>query len=131
MNSESKFLILYFAGWTRSYCLGPWELARPLGNVICKNLLTFRNTHSLWSCHPALGISPAEMKSLECKATGSASQVALVVKNLPVNAGDSRDSGSIPGSPGGENSKLLQCSGLENSMGRQSGRLQFMGLRLN
>ena len=26
-----------------------------------------------------------------------ASQVALVVKNLPANAGDARDSGSIPG----------------------------------
>ena len=33
-----------------------------------------------------------------------ASQVALVVKNLPANAGDKRDVGSIPGlgrSPGG------------------------------
>ena len=33
-----------------------------------------------------------------------ASQVALVVKNLPANAGDIRDVGSIPGSgtsPGG------------------------------
>ena len=28
----------------------------------------------------------------------SASQVALVVKNLPANAGDIRDVGSIPGS---------------------------------
>ena len=35
------------------------------------------------------------------------SQVALVVKNTPANAGDLRDSGSIPGSgrsPGGRNS---------------------------
>ena len=35
-----------------------------------------------------------------------ASQVVLVVKNLPVNAGDMRDVGSIPGSggsPGGGN----------------------------
>ena len=34
-----------------------------------------------------------------------ASQVVLVVKNLPANAGDIRDPGSIPGfrrSPGGE-----------------------------
>ena len=34
-----------------------------------------------------------------------ASQVALVVKNLPVNAGDIKDVGSIPGlgrSPGGQ-----------------------------
>ena len=31
-------------------------------------------------------------------ATGVASQEALVVKNLPANAGDARDTGSIPGS---------------------------------
>ena len=28
---------------------------------------------------------------------GGASQVALVVKNLPANAGDERDTGSVPG----------------------------------
>ena len=45
----------------------------------------------------------------------------LVVKNLPVNAGDIRDSGSIPGlgrSPGGGNGNPLQCSCLENPMDR-------------
>ena len=39
------------------------------------------------------------------------SQVALVVKNPPANAGDIRDSGSIPGlrrSPGGGNGNPLQ-----------------------
>ena len=35
--------------------------------------------------------------SLSCLLLG-ASQVALVVKNLPANAGDIRDVGSIPGS---------------------------------
>ena len=47
------------------------------------------------------------------------SQVALVVKNLPVNAGDVRDVGSIPGSgrsPGVGNGNPLQYSCLENSM---------------
>ena len=37
-------------------------------------------------------------------------QVALVVKNLPANAGDIRDMGSIPGSgrsPGGEHGNPL------------------------
>ena len=34
------------------------------------------------------------MKSVEA----AASQMALVVKNLPANAGDVRDGGSIPGS---------------------------------
>ena len=40
-----------------------------------------------------------------------ASQMALVVKNPPANAGDIRDVGSIPGfgrSPGGEHGNQLQ-----------------------
>ena len=44
-------------------------------------------------------------------------QMALVVKNLPANAGDIRDSSSIPGlgrSPGGGHGKSLQCSCPEN-----------------
>ena len=44
-----------------------------------------------------------------------------VVKNLPVNAGDIRDAGSIPGlgrSPVGGNSNPLQYSCLENPMDR-------------
>ena len=48
-----------------------------------------------------------------------ATQVVLVVKNLPANAGDIRDVGSIPGSgrsPGHGNS--LQYSCLENAMAR-------------
>ena len=48
-----------------------------------------------------------------------ASQVALVVRNLPENAGDTRDTGLIPGlgrSPGGGHSNPLQCSCLENPM---------------
>ena len=50
-----------------------------------------------------------------------ASQVALVVKNPPANAGDRRDLGSIPRSgrcPGGEHGNSLQRSCLENPMDR-------------
>ena len=50
-----------------------------------------------------------------------ASQVALVIKNLPANAGDVRDVGLIPGSrisPEGGNGKLLQYSCLENCVDR-------------
>ena len=50
-----------------------------------------------------------------------ASQVALVVKNLLVNAGDVRDAGSIPGSgrsPKGGHSNPLQYFCLENPMDR-------------
>ena len=46
---------------------------------------------------------------------------ALVVKNLPANAGDARDTGLIPGlgrSPGGGNGNPLQYSCLGNHMGR-------------
>ena len=50
-----------------------------------------------------------------------ASQVALVVKNLPARAGDIRDAGLVPGlgrSPGGEHGNPLQYSCLENPMDR-------------
>ena len=49
------------------------------------------------------------------------SQVVLVVKNMPANAGDIRDVGSIPGvgrSPGKGSSNSLQYSCLENSVDR-------------
>ena len=52
-----------------------------------------------------------------------------VVKNLPVNAGDARDMGSILGSgrsPGVGNGNSLQFSCLENSMDRGAW-LQSMG----
>ena len=50
-----------------------------------------------------------------------ASQVALVVKNPPANAGDIRDTGLIPvsgRSPGGGHGNPLQYSCLENPMNR-------------
>ena len=50
-----------------------------------------------------------------------ASQVALVVKNLPASAGDVRDVGSIPGlgrSPREGNDYPLQYSCLRNPMDR-------------
>ena len=43
------------------------------------------------------------------------SQVALVAKNPPATAGDTRDKSSIPGEGNGN---LLQYACLENSMGR-------------
>ena len=44
-----------------------------------------------------------------------------MVKNLPANAGDVRDTGLIPGwgrSPGGGHGNPLQCSCLENPKDR-------------
>ena len=49
------------------------------------------------------------------------SQVALVIKNPPANAGDIRDTGSNPGSgrsPGGGHSNPLHYSCLKNPMDR-------------
>ena len=59
---------------------------------------------------PILGISPRVCWG---------SQIALVVKNLPANAGDTRDVRSIPGlgrSPGVGNGNLLRYSCLESPM---------------
>ena len=50
-----------------------------------------------------------------------ASQVVLVVKNLPANAGDLKDTCFIPETgrfPGGEHGNPLQYSCLENPMDR-------------
>ena len=49
--------------------------------------------------------------------------MVLVVKNLPANAGDVRNSGLIPGSgrsPGGGHGNPLQNSCLENPMVREA-----------
>ena len=59
----------------------------------------------------------------EMKTYSENSQVVLVVKNPPINAGDLRDIGSIPGlgrSPGKGNSNPLQYSCLGNTMDRRA-----------
>ena len=50
----------------------------------------------------------------------SGTQVAIVVKNLPVNAGDKRDTGSIPesGRSPEENGDPFEYSYLENPIDR-------------
>ena len=61
-----------------------------------------------------------------------ASQMVLVIKNLPAKARDTRDAVSIPGmgrSAGVGNGNLLQYSCLENSMDNGAGGLQSMELQ--
>ena len=61
-----------------------------------------------------------------------ASQVTLVVKNLPGDAGLVRDAVSIPGSgrsPGVRHDKPLQCSCSENPWIKEPGRLHCIGLQ--
>ena len=70
-----------------------------------------------WSDLAVMHISPSIKK-----VNVLASQVVLVVKTLPANAGDIRDAGLTPGtgrSPGEGNGNLLQDSGLENPMDRR------------
>ena len=65
--------------------------------------------------------SPRVCQELVINTFTWASQVVLVVKNPPANAGVLRDGGSIPGSGrslGGGHGNSLQCSCLENSMDR-------------
>ena len=60
-----------------------------------------------------------------------ASQVALVVKNLPTNSGDIRDEDSVPGlgrSPGEGNGNTLQYSCLGNPMDRGAWRATVHGV---
>ena len=61
-------------------------------------------------------------------------QVALVVKNLPANAGDVRDSGSIPGSgrsPREGNGNQLQYSCLGNPMDRGAWQVTVPGVAMS
>jgi len=63
-----------------------------------------------------------------------ASQVALMVKKLPANAGDVRDVGLIPGfrrSPGGGHDNLLQYSCLGNPMDRGAWQATVHGVGHN
>ena len=60
-----------------------------------------------------------KLKPRITKGQQRATQVALVVKNLPANAGDSRDVSLIPGwgrPPGEGNGNPPQYSRLENPM---------------
>ena len=55
-----------------------------------------------------------------------------MLKNLPANAGDIRDAGSIPGLgrfPGGGHGNPLQYSCLENPWTEEPGGLQSIGLK--
>ena len=57
--------------------------------------------------------------------------MVLVVKNLPTNAGDTRDMSLIPGlgrTPGEGNGNSLQYSCLENSMDRGAWKVTVHGV---
>ena len=87
-----------------------------------KRLENPRDGGAWWAAIYGVAQSRTRLKRLSSSsssALGRASQVTLVVKNPPANAGDVRDMGSIsgPGRPPGEgNGNPLQHSCLENSV---------------
>ena len=88
-----------------------------LSKLTSQEVFLYHSTYNLlWS----LQFFPVSHLYYLCIACG-ASQVVLVVKNPPANAGDIRDADSFPGSgrsPGGGNGNTLQYSSLENPKGR-------------
>ena len=77
---------------------------------------------------------PKHKRTGEClkREKEKASQAALVVKNLTVNAGATGDAGLIPESgrsPGVGNGNPLQYSCLEHSMNRGTWRVQFSSVQ--
>ena len=76
------------------------------------------------------GREVAKWKVRKTEGTATDNQVGTVVKNLPANAGDSRDTGSIPGSGrspgvGNGNSSILVWRIIPWT--EEPGRLQSMG----
>ena len=92
-----------------------------------KNLPTMQETPV-----QSLGLEdPLEMRMPTPSSIPGASLVVHMVKNLPANAGDVRDVGSVPGwggSPGGGNGNLLQYSCQENPMDRRAWWATVLGI---
>ena len=76
-------------------------------------LQTTASQHTLHTAPHKISLSPTQWSDICIRA----SQMVLLVKNLPANEGDIRDMGSIPGLGMGEgHGNLLQYSCLENLM---------------
>ena len=105
-------------------CIGA-ENGSPLQ---CSCLENPRDGGAWWAAVYGVARSQTRLKQLSSSSSSTshlvhcigfpgASQVVLVIKNLPANAGDIRGVGSIPGSgrsPGGGRGNPLQDSCLEN-----------------
>ena len=104
---------------------GPFVEHRELCSMLCGSLDRRRVRGRMDTCvcmAESLYYLPETLTALLISYTSiQASQVALVVKNLPANAGDKRDLGSIPGlgrCHGEGHDNPLQYSCLENPMHR-------------
>ena len=106
-------------GWQERLCSGHLSLAcRQLSSLCACLCPSFPSSQGHWSCWTRTHTN--DLISIRW-ALQYTTMVAQVVKNRLANAGDKRDSGSIPGSgrsPGGGNGNPLQHSCLENPMDR-------------
>ena len=104
-------------GWTEALFYGPsWVLI-----------------HFAYNAHGRYMLLECGITMFFNRASDSlwASQVMLVVKNMPANVGDERDVDFIPGSgrsPGEGNGNALQCSCLENPMDRGAWQVIVRGV---
>ena len=92
-------------------------------------VLIFLHQH-LWILCPVAEKQLNVLICLACAIKDSASQVALVVKNLPAKARDLRDMSSVPGSgrsPGGGHGNRLQYASWRMPWTEEPGGLQSMG----
>ena len=97
------------------------------GNPLqCSCLENPRDGGAWWAAVYGVSQSRTQLKRLSSRSSSSSIQYlnfqgGTVVKNLPANAGDTKNVGSIPWSgrsPGVGNGNPLQFSCLENSKGR-------------
>ena len=105
------------------------------GNPLqCSCLENPRDVGAWWAAIYGVAQSQTQLKWLSSSSSNlvyRASQMSLMVKNLPANAGDIRDVGSIPGlgrSPGRGHGNPLQYSCLENPMDRGAWQATVLGV---
>ena len=109
---------------------GPRTMVKPLSNGLdlgLYNQICLGSFSATCLLHTLGQVTELCLSFLICKLglaiAQPSSQVALVVKNPPTNAGDIRDLGSTSGSgrcPGGGHGNILQYSCLENPMDREA-----------
>ena len=95
----------------------------PRVGPVCRETFGVAVTQSEPAWYNGNSSEALRMLAILSSTESEGSQVALVVKNLPANAGDIRDVGLIPWlgrSPGGGHGNPLQHSCLKNPMDRGS-----------
>ena len=126
---EVKETHTWLSNWTTKMCrdvvMGRGDDAQKLPQSVSHRGTLEKLQFSVSAGERTLGLTSEKLKKDPVTwvrmCTRWASQAALVVKTPPASAGDVRDVGSIPGSgrsSGGGHGNPLQCSCLENPMGR-------------